>query len=152
MSISHNQWRPVVAPACGVIFGVGLALAEMTNPNKVLNFLDLAGTWDASLLLVLGAATGLFALAYQFIGSARPPLLDEQFHFPEPRSIDARLVGGSALFGIGWGLAGYCPGPLIASLGFGNPEAVWFIPAMAAGIAFQYRLFGGGSVRKQVTA
>jgi uncharacterized membrane protein YedE/YeeE len=147
MSISHNQWRPVVAAACGVIFGVGLAVAQMTNPNKVLNFLDVLGTWDASLLLVLGAATGCFAIAFQRIGAGAKPVLDEEFHLPRPRSIDAGLVVGSAIFGIGWGVAGYCPGPVIASAGFGNPEALWFVPAMIAGIALQRHFFRGVSTQ-----
>jgi uncharacterized membrane protein YedE/YeeE len=152
MSISHNQWRPVVAAACGVIFGIGLAVAEMTNPNKVLNFLDVAGTWDASLLLVLGAATGLFALAYWRIGATGAPLLDSTFHLPRPQSVDARLVAGSALFGVGWGIAGYCPGPALALIGFGNPEALWFVPAMLAGIALHRFLAWKALARQEVPA
>ena len=88
-----------------MVFGVGLAVAQRTNPDKVLNFLDLAGTWDASLLLVLGAATGLFAAAYHLIDGAKAPLLDDKFHFPKPKVIDGKLLGGSVLFGIGWGIA-----------------------------------------------
>lgn len=147
MSLSRAQLRLIAGGISGVVFGVGLAVAQMTNPNKVLNFLDLAGTWDASLLLVLGAATGLFAAAYHLIDSAKAPLLGEKFHFPEPKTIDLKLIVGSVLFGIGWGIAGYCPGPAIASIGFENPEALWFVPAMLAGIALQRKL--GSAVFKE---
>jgi uncharacterized membrane protein YedE/YeeE len=141
MSLSRAHFRLIAAGVSGVVFGVGLAAAQMTNPRKVLNFLDLAGTWDASLLLVLGAATGLFAIAYHLIDRTKAPLLDDKFHSPELKVIDGELLGGSVLFGIGWGIAGYCPGPAIASMGFENPEAVWFVPALLVGIALQ-REFG----------
>lgn len=140
MSLSRGHLRLLAGGLSGVVFGVGLAVAQMTNPNKVLNFLDLTGTWDASLLLVLGAATGLFAIANHLIDRAKSPLLDDKFHHPEPKVIDGKLLGGSVLFGIGWGIAGYCPGPAIASLGFENPEAVWFVPALLVGIALQRKL------------
>jgi uncharacterized membrane protein YedE/YeeE len=148
MSLPRVQLRLIAGGVSGVVFGMGLATAQMTNPNKVLNFLDLTGSWDASLLLVLGAATGLFAIAYHLIDSAKAPLLDSKFHFPEPKVIDGKLLGGSVLFGVGWGIAGYCPGPAIASLGFENPEALWFVPAMLAGIALQRR-FGSAIFRKR---
>lgn len=126
------------ALATGTLFGLGLAVAQMTDPRKVLNFLDLAGRWDPSLLLVLGGATGLSLLTFRFILARRAPLLDAQFHLPPPTArVDLPLVAGSALFGIGWGLAGYCPGPAIASLGFGNTEALWVVPAMVAGAWLQ---------------
>jgi uncharacterized membrane protein YedE/YeeE len=142
MSIPRSQWRPIAACVCGVLFGLGLAAAQMTNPSKVLNFLDLAGNWDASLFLVLGVATGLFAVAYKFLKGATSPLLDEKFHYPTVRLVDSSLVGGSVLFGTGWGIAGYCPGPIIASIGFGNPEALWFVPAMLVGIAVHRKISG----------
>jgi uncharacterized membrane protein YedE/YeeE len=147
MSLSRVQLRLIAGGISGVVFGVGLAVAQMTNPDKVLNFLDLTGTWDASLLLVLGAATGLFAAAYHLIDSGKAPLLDDKFHFPEPKTIDLKLIVGSVLFGIGWGIAGYCPGPAIASLGFENPEALWFVPAMLVGIALQRKL--GSAIFKE---
>lgn len=134
----HGVLYGTVALATGTLFGLGLAVAQMTDPRKVLNFLDVAGPWDPSLLLVLGGATGLSVLAFRVILARRAPLLDAQFHLPSPQArVDLSLVAGSALFGIGWGLAGYCPGPAIASLGFGNTEALWVVPAMVAGTCLQ---------------
>lgn len=127
----------LAALATGVIFGIGLTLAQMTDPRKVLNFLDLAGTWDPSLLLVLGGATGLALVAFRLVLWRPTPLFDARFHLPEVTAVDARLLAGSALFGIGWGLAGYCPGPAFASIGLGNAEALWIVPAMLAGAALQ---------------
>ena len=138
MDRSPSPWaQALVALGAGVVFGAGLALAQMTDPRKVLNFLDLAGTWDPSLLFVLGGATGLALLAFRVVLRRPAPLLDAQFHLPEATAIDRRLVIGSALFGIGWGLAGYCPGPAFASIGLGNAEALWVVPAMLAGAALQ---------------
>lgn len=119
----------------GLLFGVGLILAGMTDPSKVLGFLDLAGLWDPSLAFVMGGAIlvslGAFALAKKrttnFLGGA--------MHLPTSRDIDKRLVIGSLLFGAGWGLAGFCPGPALVSLGTGNPKAVVFVLAMLAGMA-----------------
>jgi uncharacterized protein len=121
----------------GVIFGLGLAIAQMTDPRKVLGFLDVTGAWDPSLLLVLGSALTVTAVAYRWVLARGTPLWDESFHLPEWTPIDFRLISGSALFGIGWGLAGYCPGPAIASLGFGNLEALWVVPSLCLGAAVQ---------------
>jgi uncharacterized membrane protein YedE/YeeE len=126
--------RNLAALGAGVVFGVGLELAQMTNPDKVLNFLDVTGHWDASLLLVLGGAVVLAAIAFRFILKRPAPLYDSAFHLPVAKHIDSQLIVGSVLFGLGWGLAGYCPGPAIASLGFGNKEMAIFIPGLAAGI------------------
>jgi hypothetical protein len=134
---SATLWRALAGLLAGVVFGVGLAVAQMTDPLKVLGFLDLAGAWDASLLFVLGGAVVLAAVAFRFVLRWPAPLLDERFHLPTKAAIDRPLLVGSALFGIGWGLAGYCPGPAIASLGFGNPEALWIVPALLAGAALQ---------------
>lgn len=119
----------------GLLFGLGLILAGMTDPSKVLGFLDLGGLWDPSLAFVMGGAivvsVGAFALAQKrtrsFLGGA--------MHLPTRRDIDKRLVTGSLLFGAGWGLAGFCPGPALVSLGTGNPKAVVFVLAMLAGMA-----------------
>jgi uncharacterized membrane protein YedE/YeeE len=127
----------LAAGISGFVFGIGLAVAQMTNPEKVLNFLDVSGAWDPSLLLVLGAAVALTALAYHYVLKQKRPLFDTTFHLPVARLIDRPLVLGAALFGIGWGVAGYCPGPAIASIGFGNPEALWFVPAMFVGSALR---------------
>ncbi|MBC7918006.1 MAG: hypothetical protein H7Y28_09380 [Rhodoferax sp.] len=118
----------------GLLFGVGLILAGMTDPSKVLGFLDLAGAWDPSLALVMGGAIlvglGAFAVAKKrnttFLGGA--------LHLPTATHIDKRLIGGSVLFGAGWGLAGFCPGPAIVSLGAGQPKAAVFVVAMLLGM------------------
>jgi uncharacterized protein len=119
------------------VFGIGLAVAQMVDPRKVLGFLDVAGPWDASLLFVLGAAVLVAAVGFRFVLRRRAPVFDAQFHVSTQRRIDAPLLLGSALFGIGWGLGGYCPGPAIASIGFGNAEVLWFLPAMGVGAGVQ---------------
>jgi uncharacterized protein len=129
--------RGVAALACGAVFGLGLAVAQMVDPRKVLAFLDVTGAWDASLLFVLGAAVMVAGGGFALLRRRSMPLLDTAFHPPATTALDAPLIVGSALFGIGWGLAGYCPGPAIASLGFGNAEVLWFVPAMLAGIALR---------------
>jgi hypothetical protein len=123
----------------GTVFGLGLAVAQMVNPRKVLGFLDITGAWDASLLFVLGAAVMVSLAGFAAPQRLRSPLLDAEFHAPPQRAIDRPLILGSALFGVGWGLVGYCPGPAIASIAFGNPEALWFVPAMLVGAALQRR-------------
>ena len=119
----------------GLLFGVGLILAGMTDPSKVLGFLDLAGTWDPSLAFVMGGGIlvglGAFAMAKKrtttFFGGA--------MSLPTSAVIDKRLIGGGLLFGAGWGLAGFCPGPAIVSMGAGQPKAAVFVAAMLAGMA-----------------
>ncbi len=135
--MSNATLRNLAALGSGLVFGLGLSLAQMTNPDKVLNFLDLSGHWDPSLLLVLGGAVVLSTLGFRLVFKRSAPLWDSLFHLPLTRAIDRPLVLGSALFGIGWGLSGYCPGPAIASLGFGNPEALWVVPSIVAGAALQ---------------
>lgn len=117
----------------GAVFGLGLAVAGMTDPRKVLAFLDVAGDWDPSLVLVLGSAVAVAFAGYRLVLRRPAPLFDAAFHLPGQRRIDAPLLAGALLFGLGWGLAGYCPGPAIASIGLGNPEAWLFLPALAAG-------------------
>lgn len=129
--------RAAAALLSGTVFGFGLALAQMTDPNKVLGFLDLAGDWDPSLMLVLAGAVGTAALAFRRVLRRSGPLLDDHFHISPKRRVDAPLLIGAALFGLGWGLGGYCPGPAISSLGFGNAEALWFVPAMLLGAGVQ---------------
>lgn len=135
---SDRSWlRSAAALLAGIVFGVGLAVAQMIDPDKVLGFLDVAGAWDASLLFVLGAAVGVATLAFRYVLKRGSPIFDTRFHLPTATAVDRRLVIGAAIFGAGWGLAGYCPGPVIASLGFGNPEALWFVPALVAGAGLQ---------------
>jgi uncharacterized membrane protein YedE/YeeE len=122
---------------CGLVFGLGLGVSQMVDPRKVLGFLDIAGAWDASLMLVMGGALLVAAVGFRVALRRPSPRFGDRFHLGASRTIDAPLLGGAVLFGIGWGLAGYCPGPAIASLGFGNAEALWFLPAMVAGAGLQ---------------
>jgi len=134
---SRQASRALVALLVGTVFGVGLALAQMTDPVKVLGFLDVAGAWDASLLFVLGGAVLVAAIGFRFALRRPAPQFDDRFRLPAARSVDVTLVIGAAIFGVGWGLGGYCPGPAVASLGFGNAEALWFVPAMLIGASLQ---------------
>jgi uncharacterized membrane protein YedE/YeeE len=119
----------------GLLFGAGLAVAGMTNPAKVLNFLDLGHGWDPSLALVMAAAIPISALAF-WIGRRRAaPLFGAAFVLPEKTRVEPSLLIGAALFGLGWGLAGYCPGPAVASLSRPGPSLLSFLAAMALGLA-----------------
>ena len=126
--------RILAAGLSGLIFGVGLAIAEMINPAKILAFLDIAGKWDPSLALVLIAAAGVAWLGYHFTLKEEKPLLADKFTFPDKTKIDARLVIGAAIFGIGWGLGGLCPGPGFASIAYGNFDSLFFVTAMGLGL------------------
>ena len=119
--------------ASGLIFGIGLTISGMVNPGKIINFLDLAGSFDATLIFVMGAAVILTTFGYYYVLKQRQPLFADHFHLPTVKDIDLRLVGGSALFGIGWGLSGFCPGPAISSLAFGHSESIVMLVAMAIG-------------------
>jgi uncharacterized membrane protein YedE/YeeE len=125
--------RIVAAALCGALFGVGLALAQMIDPNKVLAFLDITGAWDPSLALVMGGGAGLTALLFPWVLRHPAPRLDSRFHLPTKRQLDRRLVTGAAVFGVGWGLAGYCPGPALVALTLGTAEPWLFVAAMVAG-------------------
>ena len=122
----------------GILFGLGLAMSQMVDPEKVLSFLDVGampyGGWDPSLMLVLGAAVGVNLLGYRFVLKRAHPLFDDRFHLPTRKDLDGRLLGGAALFGIGWGLAGYCPGPGLAALTLGSADPLWFTAAMIMGM------------------
>lgn len=119
----------------GMIFGVGIAISGMANPAKVLNFFDIAGTWDPSLIFVMGGALITAAVGYRVVfGTIPRPKFEEYFAVPTSKVIDLQLVGGSALFGIGWGIAGFCPGGAIPALGLGYTETPLFLTAMVAGI------------------
>ncbi len=114
-----------VAAVCGLLFGLGLTVSQMIDPNKVLGFLDIAGDWDPSLILVMAGAIPLAAVGYWAGGRVAPAR----------SAIDKRLVIGAGLFGIGWGLVGFCPGPALAALSFGDPKTLLFVAAMLAGMA-----------------
>lgn len=132
--------RTLSAFIAGLLFGVGLAVSQMTNPLEVLGFLDVAGDWDASLMLVLGGAVTVTFIAFRFVLRRTEPIFDSQFHLPKLSTVDKKLIGGSALFGVGWGIAGYCPGPGLASLSTLNSEAIVFVATLLAGMLV-YRAF-----------
>lgn len=118
----------------GLVFGLGLIISGMTDPGKVLGFLDLAGLWDPSLAFVMGGAILVGVLAFAVARKRSSSVLGGAMQFPTARHIDRRLVLGSLLFGVGWGMAGFCPGPAIVSLGAGEPKAMVFVLAMLAGM------------------
>jgi len=119
----------------GTLFGLGLVVSGLINPAKVLNFLDLAGTWDPSLAFTMAAAVLVTAIGYRVVFQRRAPLLAGSFQLPAASDLDARLIGGAALFGIGWGLVGFCPGPAVAALSSGMTSPIVFVGAMLAGMA-----------------
>lgn len=118
----------------GLIFGVGITISGMANPAKVLNFLDIAGAWDPSLIFVMGGALLTTFIGYRLVFRRPAPLLEDRFQIPTSRIIDARLVGGAAVFGIGWGIAGFCPGGALPALGTARWEVFAFTAAVIAGI------------------
>ncbi|MBD8654884.1 YeeE/YedE family protein [Oxalobacteraceae sp. CFBP 13730] len=126
--------RILMALITGLVFGIGLIVAGMTNPAKVLGFLDLAGRWDPSLVLVMAGAILLALPAFRVAAGRRQSLLGEPMHLPTATRIDRRLVLGSLAFGAGWGLAGFCPGPALASLATGAVQPLIFCAAMLAGM------------------
>ncbi|MHA1529650.1 MAG: DUF6691 family protein [Alphaproteobacteria bacterium] len=126
--------RVLVALASGALFGLGLIVSDMVNPARVLGFLDLAGAWDPTLAFVMGGALIPMAVAWR-IAAARPaPVCGATFPGPPAARLDLRLLGGAVLFGAGWGLVGFCPGPALTALGIGSTQAVIFTVAMLAGM------------------
>ena len=123
-----------VALSCGVLFGFGLTLSGMVEPVRVRGFLDVAGAWDPTLAFVMGGAVLLTGILFPRILRRKKPLLEARFWLPERGRVDARLVLGSLIFGVGWGLAGLCPGPALAALALGSPGAWLFTAAMLLGI------------------
>jgi len=126
--------RVIFALIIGLVFGIGISISGMGNPAKVLNFFDFAGTWDPSLALVMASGVFVAAIGYRLILARPAPLFDKNFSIPTSRTIDKKLVVGSAVFGVGWGLTGYCPGGAIPAVGSGNSEVVVFVVAMFVGI------------------
>ena len=126
--------RIVSAAAIGLVFGLGIVVSGMANPAKVLNFFDVFGTWDPSLLLVMGSALVVTFIGYRFVLQRSAPTFDRKFHLPTKRDLDVPLIGGSVVFGIGWGIAGFCPGGAIPALGSGEPSPLIFVAAMIGGI------------------
>ena len=134
--------RVLAALVSGLVFGLGLAVSGMMNPAKVIGFLDVAGDWDPTLIFVMGGALVVAVPAYRFIPRRPHPVLEEDFSLPKKTAIDAPLLGGSALFGVGWGLVGFCPGPAVAALGTGLAPVLAFVAAMLAGMALHTWLRG----------
>lgn len=126
--------RSLVALVCGVVFGAGLAISGMTNPAKVLAFLDVAGHWDPTLLFVMGSALAVSSVGVAIAQRRVRPWLAETFALPTRKDIDAQLVAGAVIFGVGWGLVGICPGPAIADLSRGSLQVAVFVAAMLAGV------------------
>ena len=126
--------RLITAYLIGLVFGLGIAISGMINPAKVLNFFDVAGTWDPSLIFVMGGALLVTFVGYRLVLAREQPVLAARFQLPTSRAIDARLIGGSALFGLGWGIAGFCPGGALPALGTGRSEVFLFVAALIAGM------------------
>ena len=125
----------------GILFGVGLSLSQMINPEKVLNFLDIAGAWDPSLIFVMLGALEVTFISFKIILKRPSPVFDHKFYLATKKEIDKPLIIGATIFGIGWGITGYCPGPAVAGLGFGNPESVIMVIAIYLGFVVHRYLF-----------
>jgi uncharacterized membrane protein YedE/YeeE len=119
----------------GLLFGLGLIVSGMTDPSKIIGFLDIAGAWDPSLAFVMGGAVLVGLVAFRFARRRTASFLGGAMHLPSARQIDRPLIIGSLAFGVGWGLAGYCPGPAVVAFGAGQEQAVVFVVAMIAGMA-----------------
>lgn len=133
----------VTAFLIGTLFGAGLALAQMTDPARVIGFLDIAGRWDPTLALVMAGALAVTLPGFYFVLRRPRPVVDREFHLPVQSKVDRRLLLGAAIFGAGWGLAGLCPGPALAGLVSGNPGVFLFAGAMIAGQWLASRLARG---------
>ncbi|OHV77822.1 YeeE/YedE family protein [Ensifer sp. LCM 4579] len=138
----NAAYRVAAALISGTIFGLGLSISGMLNPARVRGFLDITRDWDPTLAFVLAGAVIVSAAGMALVRRMPRPLLDDRFHLPETRGIDRRLIIGSAIFGVGWGMVGLCPGPALASLSLGVPATVLFVAAMFAGMAAHDRLQG----------
>lgn len=125
----------------GLVFGTGIAISGMMDPAKVLNFFDLAGTWDPSLAFVMGGALIVTFVGYRLAWRRKAPLFGGRFQVPTSTAIDAKLIGGAALFGVGWGIAGFCPGAAIPALGTGRWEVALFLVSVVGGFALRRLIF-----------
>jgi len=131
-----------IALACGLIFGVGLAVSGMTDTARVIGFLDVFGDWVPDLAFVMGGAVLVTVIVFRFVLRRDTPLMANSFSLPSKNTLDNRLLGGAAIFGVGWGLYGYCPGPAISALVYLNTETAIFVTAMLAGMALANKLPG----------
>ena len=125
--------HPIASLIAGALFGLGLVISGMVNPAKVLNFLDVAGSWDPTLAFVMGGSLLITVPGFRLVLKRETPLLDGRFHLPERNDIDAPLIVGAILFGIGWGIGGFCPGPAVTAVTTGMPPVLAFVIAMLAG-------------------
>ena len=150
-SQSRNRLQLASAFAAGLLFAAGLCLSGMTNPAKVLGFLDVFGHWDPTLAFVMMGAVITHAVLYRFVTRRAAPLFAERFAIPTKTAVDGPLVVGSALFGVGWGLAGYCPGPAVTSLGAGMGPALVFVGGMILGLGL-YAIFDGARSRPALSS
>lgn len=123
----------LLAFVAGILFGTGLCVSRMADPVKVLDFLDVTGNWDPSLALVMGGALAVALIAFRFVLKRNAPFFAVRFQLPTKTDLDKKLITGAALFGIGWGMIGYCPGPAITAMGFGFTGPVYIVTAMIAG-------------------
>ena len=139
--MNRNIYQFGIALASGTVFGLGLSLSGMLNPVRVQGFLDVLGAWDPSLAFVLGGAVVVAFIGLQVMKRMRQPAFGDSFHVPTNRRIDAPLVIGSALFGVGWGIGGLCPGPAVASLAVGIPQTALFVLAMLVGMTLYDRVW-----------
>lgn len=126
--------RLLVTYLIGLIFGVGISISGMANPAKVLNFFDVAGAWDPSLAFVMGGALIVTFIGYRYVLKRPAPLMTQGFQLPLRRDLDTPLIAGSAVFGVGWGISGFCPGGALPAIGTGRSEVLIFVAALLAGI------------------
>ena len=142
----------IAALLAGLVFGLGLIVSGLADPAKVLGFLDLAGAWDPSLGVVMAGAIGVGSVGFALAKRRTRSVLGQEMKLPTARHIDRRLVGGSLLFGIGWGIAGFCPGPGLVALGMGEAKALAFVLAMLAGMGLFELLERRGTLRRRQPA
>ena len=131
--------KNIISLVVGILFALGLGLSGMTQPEKVIGFLDIFGKWDPSLIFVMGGAVSFHLITYRLIRKKQTPLFDTHWHVPTNKDISPRLIVGAVMFGVGWGLAGYCPGPALTSLVTGQSQTILFVSAMLAGM-FLFKL------------
>lgn len=142
------MWRTnLIALLCGALFGAGLMLSGMTDPANVIGFLDITGDWNPQLMFVLVAATGTSLAGFRLLNRRNKPWFSGRFYWPEKVTADKQLIAGALIFGTGWGLYGYCPGPAIAALVYGQAHTLWFLLAMLTGMAMSHFLLAGRDSR-----
>jgi uncharacterized membrane protein YedE/YeeE len=151
-SHSRHRWQPLLALLSGTLFGLGLAVSGMVNPAKVLGFLDIAGAWDPTLAFVMAGALAVTTPAFRFVLKQPRPWLAPAFVLPARNDLELRLVLGAALFGIGWGLAGFCPGPALAAMVTGNPAVYAFVASMIVGFLLHDLCVGNPMFRRWISA